>query len=184
MLLCSRLHWTWVATWWRRKKLSKPLLAFNLSPGWPRAASLDIIVFLADCLVTAELDTFQIKLSCGRGKTVLLITLVVNYCPHTYYLCQFLWGELIAFGQEWVYCGMLYNYTSSEPDCLSCSDTDTTQLIITENYNKFQDLCLTQTNIFIIGPLCVLLLIVKLGDQYLLVASLSNRQISPDNLIH
>ena len=107
-LLCSRLHWSWVATWWRRKKLSKLLLIFNLSP-----ASLDIIVLLADCQVTAELDTLQIKLSRVRGKTVLLITLVVNYCPHTYYLCQFLWGELIAFGQEWVYRGMLYNHTSS-----------------------------------------------------------------------
>ena len=40
-LLCSRLHCKWEATWWRRKKLSKLLLIFNLSP-----ASLDTIVFL------------------------------------------------------------------------------------------------------------------------------------------
>ena len=119
----------------------------------------------------------------GPGKTVLLITPVVNYCPHTYYLCQFLWGELIAFGQEWVYCGMLYNHTSSSAWLLILFRYWYHPINYHRNYNKFQDLCLTQTNIFIIGPLCVLLLIVKLGDQYLLVASLSNRQISPDNLI-
>ena len=106
-LLCSRLHCKWVHVM-AKKEIIKAIVNFQFGlhlSGYN--------CFLADYFVTAEAWYFPNKTELASRKTVLLITLVVNYCPHTYYLCQFLWGELIAFGQEWVYCGMLYNHTSS-----------------------------------------------------------------------
>ena len=117
ILLCSRLHWARLATWCGRKKLSNPLLAFNLSPVRPRLSGYNGVSCWLPGHGRGRAWYFPNKTELQQcqcpGKTVLLITLLVNYCPHTYYLCQFLWGELIAFGQEWVYCGMLYNHTSS-----------------------------------------------------------------------
>ena len=138
-LLCSRLHCKWVHVM-AKKEIIKAIVNFQFGlhlSGYN--------CFLADYFVTAEAWYFPNKTELASRKTVLLITLVVNYCPHTYYLCQFLWAEVIAVGQMGWLWYVIQSYIIHTVTAYLVQITDTTQLInkkIKEQVSKFHPYCL------------------------------------------
>ena len=138
-LLCSRLHCKWVHVM-AKKEIIKAIVNFQFGlhlSGYN--------CFLADYFVTAEAWYFPNKTELASRKTVLLITLVVNYCPHTYYLCQFLWAEVIAVGQMGWLWYVIQSYIIHTVTAYLVQITDTIQLInkkIKEQVSKFHPYCL------------------------------------------